>query len=154
MKLLFVYIHEYKSLKKQSFNLSSDYEISFDYLYNPEGEFYKKGGLKIEESSFQTPKYFNKNFSDIKGVIGENGAGKSTLLQYLAFRMHEREFDLYGVEQYFDFIIFEDNNKINIVYGKHWEGIIEITSSLSKSLLKAETQPNWRNISFDLDVIY
>lgn len=154
MKLLFVYIHEYKSLKKQSFNLSSDYEISFDYLYNPEGEFYKKGGLKIEESSIQTPKYFNKNFSEIKGVIGENGAGKSSLIQYLGFEMLQREFDFFEIEKYYNIAVYKENDKLLVFAGKDWNGLLKVDGVSSEDVKYLNKNPSWFEISGNCDIIY
>src|SRR5690554_2631908 len=154
MKLLFVYIHQYKSLKKQKFNLCSDYDIEFNYNYDDK-EGYLSGNLDIKRKSSPTPKYFNKSFVDVKGVIGENGSGKSSLLQYLGFEMHAKEFDFFKVEKYFNIAVIEENETIKILAGNSWKDIFQIhVGDLDQEIKFLDNNPTWFDISNSSDIIY
>jgi len=74
MQLLYVWIEEYKNIKKQGFNFSS--ELRFDYNY-------ETGELKIEENPNHTTNFFPKGISNVTAIVGGNGSGKSSLLEFL-----------------------------------------------------------------------
>lgn len=87
MKLLYVWIENYKNIKRQGFHFSNEYEFTFtpkiDLQENPKTEELEKrvvGGTLICENNDQyIPDFFGKNI-DITAIVGRNGTGKSTII--------------------------------------------------------------------------
>lgn len=74
MELLYIWIEEYRKIKKQGFNFSSE----FIFNYNSENK-----ELLIDKNPNYIPNFFPKEFSNVTAIIGENGSGKSTLLEFI-----------------------------------------------------------------------
>lgn len=79
--LLYLWVNNYKHIKKTGFNLSSLYEFSFDIENDNQNAKEIIGNLKCVKK--RIPKIFNEQIEDIKPIIGENGSGKSTVLEIL-----------------------------------------------------------------------
>lgn len=77
MELIYMWVYDYKNLKKQSFNLSSNYRINFEYDEN-----LSQGSINIEENKkIDFYNIDNTYVNDIIGIIGKNGSGKTNLLE-------------------------------------------------------------------------
>jgi len=112
MRLLYIYIHDYRRIYQQGFNLSSDYNIRFSFDYDSKNDRYFNPSLKIEPINHNLPHLFNEKIVDIKAIIGENGAGKTTLLNFLSFECHEHEIDLFNSDQGLkNILIYEEIDK-------------------------------------------
>lgn len=74
MELLYIWIEEYKNIKKQGFNFSSE----FIFNYNSENK-----ELLIDKNPNYIPNFFPEEFSNVTAIIGENGSGKSSVLELL-----------------------------------------------------------------------
>jgi len=78
MELVYLWVEEYKNIKKQGFNFSPRFKCEFD------GE-----NLTIEEDENYIS-IFPKNIN-ITAIVGENGSGKSTILEALICIMHNTD---------------------------------------------------------------
>lgn len=74
MNLEYIFIDEYRSLKKQGVNLSSKYDIDFDANDNT---------LEIKENPFYMEGFYSPIIKNLKCIVGENGTGKTTILNYI-----------------------------------------------------------------------
>lgn len=74
MELLYIWIKEYRGIKKVGLNLSNEYRFHFDEL---------KQHLSITTAENFIPFFFAENISNLTAIIGENGAGKTTALRYI-----------------------------------------------------------------------
>lgn len=74
MQLLYVWIEDYKNIKKQGFNFSSEFTFTYDK---------ESGVLTIEDNPNYIEGFFGENISNIMAIVGKNGSGKSTLLDFL-----------------------------------------------------------------------
>ncbi len=80
MELLYVWIEDYKNIKKQGFNFSPKHW--FDFEYEEEDGEVTGGTLKHEDRNPNYPKdFFGDNISNVTAIVGRNGSGKSTLME-------------------------------------------------------------------------
>jgi len=73
MELLYIWIENFKNIKKQGFYFSSEYWFDFDYN--------RLTWIK-NENSVPTD-FFGEKIINITAIIGENGAGKSALIEFI-----------------------------------------------------------------------
>lgn len=78
MELVYIWIEEYKNIKKQGFNFSPNH--NFELENNNGKDFYFKDTFKGKK---QPNNFFGDNISNVTAIIGKNGSGKSTLLKYV-----------------------------------------------------------------------
>lgn len=104
--LLYLWINDFKHIKKTGFNLSSHFEFDFKLQTGINSENIRGRLSCIKKNSIRL---FNERIYDVKAVIGENGAGKSTLIDALVkfFIQKENYFDGFLVT---DKYIFNRNN--------------------------------------------
>ncbi|MGP2656708.1 AAA family ATPase [Malaciobacter sp. WC5094] len=78
MELVYLWVEEYKNIKRQGFNFSSRFNCEYDE---------EEKELKIidkEEIGKAYPKNFFGENINITAIVGENGSGKSSILEILA----------------------------------------------------------------------
>ncbi|RKD96806.1 AAA family ATPase [Marinifilum flexuosum] len=81
MELLYVWIEDYKNIKKQGFNFSPKHWFDFKPEEDKEGNIIG-GTLHHEERNTNYPKdFFGENISNVTAIVGKNGSGKSTLME-------------------------------------------------------------------------
>jgi len=87
MELLYIWIENFKNIKKQGFNFSSKYWFKFDY---------KKNELICKKNENYLPKdFFGDNIKNITAIVGENGSGKTSLIEFIHngyYAFHETNF--------------------------------------------------------------
>ncbi len=72
MELLYVWIEDYKNIKKQGFNFSPKHWFDYDEKTNT---------LKHEERNQNYPEnFFGENISNVTAIVGKNGSGKSSIV--------------------------------------------------------------------------
>lgn len=112
MELIYMWVEEYKNIKKQGFNFSPNhwfevvpykgdkpsikYEL-IDKMIDEREEKNKNGELREQPSNF-----FGENISNVNVIVGKNGSGKSNLFERLIFR--------YFIEDIGVLTLFKDEN--------------------------------------------
>ena len=82
MKLIFAYIRSYKNIHEQEFDLSDDYDVTF--------EDNKLSIWRMEMKGVKDILYGGNLIKDMHIVVGRTGAGKTNLLQMIGMDFHER----------------------------------------------------------------
>lgn len=83
MELLYVWIEDYKNIKKQGFNFSPKHWFNFEYKED-ENKKVTGGTLKHEDRNLNYPEdFFGDNISNVTAIVGKNGSGKSGLMEAL-----------------------------------------------------------------------
>ena len=80
MELLYIWIENYKNIKKQGFNLSSRWRFDYD----PE-----TGQVKVDKREETFKDFFNKDIINVTAIVGKNGSGKTSLLDYLCSNIED-----------------------------------------------------------------
>lgn len=101
MELLYIWIKDWKNIKEQGFNLSSEWHFH-----------YESGNLNITRRKDYIPHFFGTSISNVTIIVGENGSGKSNLVEFIGtcFKM--------GTESWKDqFIyVYKANNEFHVWY--------------------------------------
>ncbi len=116
MELVYLWVEDYKNIKKQEFNFSPNYECEFipdyeKYIDNDGKEGEKvtdKSKLKITPKENHLKDFFGKDIN-ITAIIGENGSGKSSLVNILLDSFSPEYWD---VEKTKFILIYKYNNQI------------------------------------------
>lgn len=77
MKLVYLYIHNYQSIKQQGFLFTSEYIVN---------ELPDAGVLRIsiEDNPNHIADFFSDKITEVSAIVGVNGAGKSSVLKYIS----------------------------------------------------------------------
>ena len=84
MELVYLWVEDYKNIKKQGFNFSPRFRCEFKDEYDNNGKLKHNCELKIidkDETGEFYPKNFFGNNINITAIIGENGSGKSSIIE-------------------------------------------------------------------------
>lgn len=109
MELVYLWVEDYKNIKKQGFNFSPRFECEYDE------ENKKLEIIDKEKTGESYPKNFFGENINITAIVGENGSGKSTLLEYFYklddYIPHFHEYYNTNCEEIKNFIcVFNDEN--------------------------------------------
>jgi len=74
LELVYLWVEDYKNIKKQGFNFSPRFHCAYDEESNE---------LTIDENDDYIPDFFGDNIN-VTAIVGKNGSGKSSLLEYLS----------------------------------------------------------------------
>jgi hypothetical protein len=78
MEILFIWLYNYKNIKEQGFNFSSE------YIFNVKKNSKDKYELTISKNNKFIPNFFEKrNILNVTAIIGQNGSGKSNILDFI-----------------------------------------------------------------------
>ncbi len=98
MELVYLWVEEYKNIKKQGFNFSPRFKCEFfpEYEKDENSKEKLKDNCKLEIiDKEKTGEYYPKNFFgdniNITSIVGENGSGKSTINEFLVNNL-EKDF--------------------------------------------------------------
>lgn len=79
MELKYIWIEDYKNLKKIGFNFNHSGNEKFDF---------ENGELKITESEENTPLgFFGDSILGVTGIVGKNGSGKTNLAEFVNYNL-------------------------------------------------------------------
>ena len=125
MELVYLWVENYKNIKKQGFNFSPRFRCDYDE---------EKNELEIIDKD-ETGEFYPKNFFgdniNVTAIIGENGSGKSAIIHNFVTKQR-------------GFFIVKENNALIIYYKK-----ISILTILEKKELKNDFYINTLFYSMD-----
>jgi len=102
MELLYVWIEDYKNIKKQGFNFSPKHWFEYDKKTNT---------IRHEDGNPNYPKdFFGENISNVTAIAGKNGSGKSSLVSRI---LNSIQSPIETMGRYF-LIIKNNSNEIKI----------------------------------------
>ncbi len=96
MKLLYLWIKNYKGFEKEGFNFSSNYNFNFI-----------DGKISIKKNK-SLRGFYGEQVKEITGILGANGSGKSRLFQIISTLNNNQSKELY-------FFIYENNEELYLV---------------------------------------
>jgi len=103
MELVYLWVEDYKNIKKQGFNFSPNFECEFIPVYEDE-KVSEKSELKITQKENSLKDFFGENIN-ITAIVGENGSGKSSVLELLK--------EILNYNKLISFVlIFKEDNQI------------------------------------------
>ena len=79
MELVYLWVEDYKNIKKQGFNFSPNFECEFIPVFEDD-ELSDKSELKIKPRKNPLKDFFGKGIN-ITAIVGENGSGKTNLIR-------------------------------------------------------------------------
>ena len=82
MELVYLWVEEYKNIKKQGFNFSPRFKCEFKDEYDDEGKLKDNCELIIKEKKDYVS-IFPENIN-ITAIVGENGSGKSSIGKFIS----------------------------------------------------------------------
>lgn len=156
MKLVYLWVNNWKCIKEQGFNFSSEVKFNFD------GE-----NLTLIEKA-KSPNIFSENIEEIIGILGGNGAGKTTLLELIShlktkwsnkpfftiledggkYYLNDPQNYVINSESSIDKLEFEyEINNTRIIY---YSNSVEKLSSTDPYILNISSQRNIEKIQFSL----
>lgn len=139
IKVLYIWIANYKSISDKEFNLDSEYKIN--YNRNTKELSLKKNSSYIE-NFFSLNKNSKSNISSLSSIVGKNGSGKSTIIRFLI--------DFIILKRYIECIIvysIKDSNGEKIVFHSTVENI-------KYNEMESITTSNLKNSIETLKIIY
>jgi len=100
MELVYLWVEDYKNIKKQGFNFSPNFECEFTPIYEDD-KLSEKSELKVIPKENPLKDFFGKDIN-ITAIVGENGSGKSSIFELLKMIMI-----FFMLELYFLFIMMK-----------------------------------------------
>ncbi len=81
MELVYLWVEDYKNIKKQGFNFSPNFECEFTPIYEDD-KLSEKSELKITSKENPLKDFFSKDIN-VTAIVGENGSGKTSIQSLL-----------------------------------------------------------------------
>ena len=95
MELVYLWVEDYKNIKKQGFNFSSKFNCDYDE---------DKNELTIKESDDYIENFFGNNIN-VTAIVGKNGSGKSSVLKLIFLLLFCKNYDMEDNPIYHESII-------------------------------------------------
>ncbi|MGG5802446.1 AAA family ATPase [Bacillus mycoides] len=83
MKLVYLWVEKFRSIKQQGFSFSADFDVTYDITTDQ----IRKLTIKKEANKSIL---FGDKIVNINAIIGENGSGKTNILDLLGFHINDR----------------------------------------------------------------
>ena len=117
MELVYLWVEDYKNIKKQGFNFSPRFECKFYDKYDENGKLKDNCKLEIKPKE-HIENFFGDNIN-VTAIVGKNGSGKSNVLELIKNRSYENPLISSS------FISFLESKKITIYFNRK-ENILNI----------------------------
>ena len=131
MELVYLWVEDYKNIKKQGFNFSSNFECEFTPVYKDDRKtiLSDKSELKITSKDNPLKGFFGENIN-VTAIVGENGSGKSSILKSI-LQIKDFPNDYIVVYKENDTIFYNSNieKNINIINA-------DVTKDVNNDLLR------------------
>lgn len=133
MELVYLWVEEYKNIKKQGFNFSPRFRCEYD-------EDTKE--LNIVDKD-KTGEFYSKNFFadniNITAIVGENGSGKSSILELLPYgeKIHKANNLIFFLFKKGDEYILLKQSSKEIKINKDFKEKIEVEDSRKPNFAKS-----------------
>lgn len=108
MELVYLWVEEYKNIKRQGFNFSSQFKCKFYDKYKKDETLKNNCELIIKKKNNQLKNLFGKNIN-ITATVGKNGSGKSTIQKLIFLLLFLKK------NENIDMSKFIDTNKENAI---------------------------------------
>lgn len=111
MKLIYLWVENFRSIEKQEFFFDKEFNIIYDRVSDSQ-----KRTLRIKKSK-NNLFYFDDKITNITAIIGENGSGKTNILDLLGYSMNDRFTHANQMAEYF--MIYHLKNNEFIIEGTY-----------------------------------
>ncbi|RXJ82229.1 ATP-binding protein [Arcobacter sp. F2176] len=113
MELVYLWVEDYKNIKKQGFNFSPRFKCELKDEYDEKGKLKDNCELIIDKNEDYVS-IFPENIN-ITAIVGENGSGKSNLIKCIDFVFTSCQYNIYFSNNilYSDFPLKQIINKTN-----------------------------------------
>lgn len=116
MNIIYIWIEQYKTIKKKGFLFRREYTVDFQY---------DKMNLSVSKNTESIDELLYGKNIDVTAIVGNNGVGKSTALDFV----REILFNTRNLEKYAKgFILWEHNNQLFMFSFMNQE--IKVTSNI------------------------
>jgi len=135
MKLLYVWIKEYRNIKELGFNFSSEFEIKLN-----------NNKIEVKKRPDYVKNFFGACITEVTAIIGKNGTGKSNIIDFICTSLIKGKRNTISNARYL--YIFEEDGEL-YYYNKLKNSIIDLqfinqdTFETLKVIQLNETSQNW-----------
>ncbi len=145
MELVYLWVEEYKNIKKQEFNFSPRFTCEYDE---------ESQNLTIDENKDYIEDFFGENIN-ITAIVGKNGSGKTNLLDLVSHPVAKKQFIIFSDNTYFYFSgIAKNISKIpiaeilksrfkKIVFGNNISSIKALTTIYYNNILTIDDKDKY-----------
>lgn len=111
MELVYLWVEEYKNIRKQGFNFSPRFECEFKAEYDGDGKLKDNCRLEIKPKEYMS--IFPPNIN-VTAIVGENGSGKSSVSSIIQILFFKTKFQN-SINAKNSFILYRNNEGKNIL---------------------------------------
>jgi len=132
LELVYLWVEDYKNIKKQGFNFSPKFNCHYDEDSNE---------LTINENEDYIENFFGENIN-VTAIVGKNGSGKSSILELISFLRFERIHQITNKKVIF---VFRNKNNLYIICNStrslhSFQCEVEITNKTVHKVIKKNVQ--------------
>jgi len=127
MELVYLWVEDYKNIKKQGFNFSPKFDCFYDE---------KTQKLTIKDKKY-IKNFFGENIN-ITAIVGENGAGKTSLLEFIKLLSSNSE---YNLEKFF--ILYKSGSKYKLMKHDIQVTVDSLTCTNARFTLEPDDNVFW-----------
>ena len=150
MELVYLWVEDYKNIKRQGFNFSPRFECEFHDKYDENGKLEENCQLEIKSNDYVENFFDEKGKINVTAIVGKNGSGKSNVLALIKNISYENPFISSSAISFLESkkITIYFNRKENIlnIYVQNMNITINNKSSIKDKKEKERNNKNIQNI--------